>query len=158
MLRKIISIDWLSRCRCEHQVIAQGHKLLALAFICRSRSSATIQRCDLIGLRLRERFESQKHYSPFSLRMLRTTLTICRVQSMSCHFRPAYSLGRIPVVECYRQAVHHTECPECDLCPLPNRGLGRVRATFSSSMLALPVWDRGSFDCVVPFPCFMIAA
>jgi hypothetical protein len=65
---------------------------------CRSRSKATIQRCNLIGRRLRERFVSQKHHLPSSLRRLRTTLTVSRAQSMSCHLRPKYSLGRIPVV------------------------------------------------------------
>jgi len=75
-----------------------GHKSCVLAFLCRSRRRATVQRCNLMGRRLRERFVSQKHHLPFTLRMLRTTLTVCRTQSMSCHFNPRYSLGRIPVV------------------------------------------------------------
>jgi hypothetical protein len=45
-----------------------------------------------------KRLVSEKHHLPSSLRTLRTTLTVCRVQSRSCHFRAKYSLGRIPVV------------------------------------------------------------
>src|SRR6266550_4852799 len=60
------------------------------------RISAT-QLCSLIGRRLRERFVSAKHHLPFNLRRLRTTETVCRGQSMSCHLKPKYSLGRIPV-------------------------------------------------------------
>jgi len=41
---------------------------------------------------------SEKHHLPSSLRTLRTTLTVCRIQSTSCHFRAKYSLGRIPVM------------------------------------------------------------
>jgi len=67
---------------------ASGHRSCALALVCKSRRSATIQRCNLIGRRLRERFVSQKHHLPSTLRMLRTTLTVCRAQSMSCHFSP----------------------------------------------------------------------
>src|SRR5438309_6728055 len=99
MLGEIIGMDWVSRRRFEDQVTALWTQTVgALAFVCRSRRSATIQRCNLIGRRLRERFVSQKHHLPSSLRTLRTTLTVCRVQSMSCHFSPKYSLGRIPVV------------------------------------------------------------
>jgi PhzF family phenazine biosynthesis protein len=48
----------------------------------------TIQLCSLIGRRLLKRLVSEKHHFPFTLRMLRTTLTVCRAQSMSCHLRP----------------------------------------------------------------------
>ena len=41
--------------------------------------------CSLIGRRLRERFVSKKQPFPFSPRLLRTMLTVCRVQSTSCH-------------------------------------------------------------------------
>jgi hypothetical protein len=54
--------------------------------------------CSLIGRQLLKRLVSEKHHFPFSLRMLRTTLTVCRAQSMSFHLKPKYSLGRIPVV------------------------------------------------------------
>src|SRR6266576_1909584 len=63
-----------------------------------SRRSATIQLCNLIGRRLRERFVSEKHHLPLNLRILRTTLAVCRAQTMSFHFKPKYSLRHVPVV------------------------------------------------------------
>jgi hypothetical protein len=63
----------------------------------RPRRITTIQLCSLISRRLRERFTTTKHHLSFSLRRLRTTLTVCRNQSMSCYFKPKYSLGRTPV-------------------------------------------------------------
>jgi hypothetical protein len=47
------------------------------------RRRATIQLCNLMGRRPRVRLVSQKHHLPFSLRMLRTTLIVCRPQWMS---------------------------------------------------------------------------
>ena len=61
-----------------------GHALSELLSVRTSRSRATIQLCNLIGRRLRARLVSEKHHLPFSLRMLRTTLIVCRPQSMSC--------------------------------------------------------------------------
>jgi hypothetical protein len=98
MLREIIGITWLPRRRSEPSHAPPDKDRCALAFVCKSRRTATIQRCNLIGRRLRERFVSQIHHLPSTLRMLLTTLMVCRAQWMSRHFSPKYSLGRIPVV------------------------------------------------------------
>jgi hypothetical protein len=90
--------DWLPDGVLKIKSRASGHKSCALSLVCRSRRRETIQLCNLIGRRLLERLVSEKHHFPFSLRILRTMLTVCRAQSMSCHLRPKYSLGRIPVV------------------------------------------------------------
>ena len=149
------------------------HRLWALAFVCTSRRSATIQRCNLIGRRLCERFVSQKHHLPSSLRTLRTTLTVCRVQSMSCHFSPKYSLGRIPVVsatastgpfswqssfyKCLRLLYAHAFRP-LDCCGILNHRQGSQAADATAmpaawQTLILRVYS-GRFERIVPTQSF----
>jgi hypothetical protein len=89
---------------------------------------SAIQLCSLIGRRLRERFVSAKHHLPFNLRRLRTTETVCRGQSMSCHFKPKYSLGRIPVATATASAGPCVSAPlkKADLLAIAHYLIGHL--------------------------------
>ena len=60
--------------------------------------SSSTHACSLMMRRLRVRFVSAKRQFPADLSEVRTTLTVPRSQSMSCHFKREVFAGRMPVV------------------------------------------------------------
>jgi len=98
MFGEIIGIHWLSRRRPEHQVMSVWGQIVFARLplkITKKSNNPTLQ---LDRPTASRPFRIAKHHLPSILRTLRSTLTVCRAQSMSCHLRPKYSLGRIPVV------------------------------------------------------------